>query len=71
MFTTLTHRDRNVLRAVAAGRCELSGRSLLVDGIGCCDQFVGSRLAEAGLITALPGRASLTDTGAAVLAAAA
>ncbi|GLZ29417.1 hypothetical protein Lesp02_16070 [Lentzea sp. NBRC 105346] len=68
-ITALSHRDRAVLRAVAAGRCELSGRSLLVDGMGCCDQFVGPRLTEAGLISAQPGVACLTESGYAALAA--
>ena len=65
----LSHRDRAVLRAVAAGRCLISGGAtvaLLIDGLGCCDQFVASRLIEAGLIAA-PGShaepAQLTETG--------
>ncbi len=48
----LSHRDRAVLRAVRAGRCLVSGRSaalLVIDGVGCCDQFVASRLVQAGL----------------------
>ena len=71
--TSLSHRDRAILRAVAAGRCEISGRAgcpLMIDGVGCCDQFVGPRLTQAGLITALPGRAALTDSGRALLEAA-
>ncbi|GAA1277295.1 hypothetical protein [Saccharothrix xinjiangensis] len=48
----LTPRDRAVLRAVAAGRCAYAAGALLVDGIGCCDQFVGPRLVRAGLIAA-------------------
>ncbi|WP_235922058.1 hypothetical protein [Lentzea tibetensis] len=69
-ITAISHRDRAVLRAVAAGRCQLSGRFLLVDGMGCCDQFVGPRLTEAGLISSDPGVASLTETGRALLEAA-
>ncbi|HEV2778764.1 MAG TPA: hypothetical protein VGX25_05125 [Actinophytocola sp.] len=72
----LSHRDRAILRAVAAGRCQISGgacAALTVDGLSCCDQFVGVRLTEAGLIAA-PGRepepARLTESGRAVLAAA-
>jgi len=68
--TSLTHRDRAVLRAVAAGRCEIAGSSLLVDGLCCADQFVGTRLTSAGLITARPGPAVLTSAGYAVLDAA-
>lgn len=67
--TTITQRDRAVLRAVAAGRCAYAAGALLVDGIGCCDQFVGPRLVRAGLITARPGPAGLTAAGRAVLAA--
>jgi hypothetical protein len=68
--TSLTHRDRAVLRAVRDGRCEISGSALLVDGLCCADQFVGLRLATAGLISARPGPAALTSAGYEVLAAA-
>ncbi|MBO0873354.1 MAG: hypothetical protein J2P19_08165 [Pseudonocardia sp.] len=70
-------RDRAVLRAVAAGRCELSvklGGLLAVDGLGISDQFVGARLASAGLIAAAgsgPGSVRLTPSGRALLATAA
>jgi hypothetical protein len=70
MTTEITYRDRAILRAVAAGRCAISGGSLVVDGVGCCDQFVGRRLAAAGLIASAPGPAALTETGQALLAAA-
>jgi hypothetical protein len=71
----LTHRDRAVLRAVAAGRCEISaakGGVLVVDGLCLSDQFAGPRLAAAGLIAAgsQPGPAQLTASGQALLAAA-
>jgi hypothetical protein len=74
--TTLSHRDRAVLRAVAAGRCLVSGPqagALTIDGLRCADQFVGIRLAGAGLIDRpaatglVPAR--LTSTGRALLAA--
>lgn len=68
--STLTHRDRAVLRAVAAGRCEISGSSLLVDGLCCADQFAGLRLTSAGLISTRPGPAALTSAGYDMLAAA-
>jgi hypothetical protein len=69
--TDLSYRDRAVLRAVAAGRCTVSSIGVLaVDGLGCCDQFVGRRLAAAGLIAADPGSAHLTDTGRALIEAA-
>lgn len=70
MTATLTHRDRAVLRAVADGRCEIAGSSLLVDGLCCADQFIGPRLTSAGLITASSGPAVLTSAGYAVLDAA-
>ena len=65
----LTNRDRSVLRAVAAGRCVMAGMALLVDGLCCSDQFVGWRLAEAGLIAASgsTGVAHLTAAGRSVL----
>jgi hypothetical protein len=72
----LSHRDRAILRAVAAGRCQISGgacAALTVDGLSCCDQFVAARLAGAGLIAApgpQPEPARLTESGQAVLAAA-
>lgn len=70
--TTLNHRDRAVLRAVAAGRCALAGPTLLVDGLCCADQFLGARLTGAGLIdaTTATGTACLTASGRAVLDAA-
>lgn len=74
--SSLSHRDLAVLRAVADGRCEvteMSGGSLTVDGMCCCDQFIGVRLASAGLIAAggrQPGPARLTASGRSLLAAA-
>jgi len=53
--TSLNGRDRAVLRAVAAGRCEIPAGSpgtLTVDGLSFADQFAGLRLAAAGLIAA-------------------
>jgi hypothetical protein len=67
--SSLTHRDRAVLRAVADGRCEISGSSLLVDGLCCADQFAGLRLTTAGLISARSGPAALTSAGYQMLAA--
>jgi hypothetical protein len=80
METTITaqlsNRDRAVLRAIAQGRCQVSGAcgtSLVIDGLSYADQFAGSRLAGAGLI-AVPGRttepARLTPTGMELLQAA-
>jgi hypothetical protein len=69
----LNHRDRAVLRAVRAGRCQVSGRAatlLVIDGVGCSDQFVASRLVQAGLIASpgpQPAPARLTDSGIALL----
>lgn len=68
-------RDRAVLRAVAAGRCQLGAGVqpvLLVDGLVCADSAAGHRLVAAGLI-ALPdgahplGPAVLTAAGRAAL----
>jgi hypothetical protein len=73
--TPLSHRDRAVLRAVAAGRCAFSaaaGGALVVDGLCFADQFAGPRLTSAGLI-AVPGGtgpARLTESGRELLAAA-
>jgi hypothetical protein len=52
----LSHRDRAILRAVAAGTAELIGGAhpdLLVGGRCCCDQMAAHRLAHAGLIAPL------------------
>lgn len=74
--TGLSHRDRSVLVAVLAGRCEVTGgvaAVLVIDGLGCCDQFAGPRLVQAGLIAppgASPAPARLTATGHALLEAA-
>jgi hypothetical protein len=73
--TPLSHRDRAVLRAVAAGRCEISewfGGALVIDGLCFTDQFAGPRLTDAGLIAAGPqaGPARLTASGRALLEAA-
>jgi hypothetical protein len=66
----LNFRDRAVLRAVAAGRCRMDGRSLLVDGIYCADQLVGPRLVRAGLIvSAGSGLVRLTVAGEDLLVA--
>jgi hypothetical protein len=72
----LSSRDRAVLRAIAEGRCMVSGScgtALTVDGFCLADQFAGSRLANAGLITATgatPAPAALTSVGLAALRAA-
>jgi hypothetical protein len=73
LLPSLSDRDLAVLRAVAASRCEMSmtcGGSLKVDGLCCCDQFVGARLARAGLIATAgprPGPARLALSGQALL----
>jgi hypothetical protein len=73
--TPLSQRDLAVLRAVAAGRCEVSetcSGNLVIDGVWFTDQFAGPRLTEAGLILAGPqgGPARLTGSGRALLEAA-
>jgi hypothetical protein len=55
---------------VAAGRCEIAGECLRIDGLGCCDQFAALRLTQAGLIAAADGPARLTPSGEALLEAA-
>jgi hypothetical protein len=71
---TLSTRDRAVLRAVAAGRCQIShgdGSVLVIDGLCYCDQFAGPRLTAAGFIaSAGSGTAHLTPSGQALLSAA-
>jgi hypothetical protein len=68
----LSHRDRAVLRAIRAGRCQVSGRAetlLVIDGVGCSDQFIASRLVQAGLIASpgpRPAPAHLTAAGLAL-----
>lgn len=75
-ITTLSHRDRAVLKAIASGRCTVSGShasNLTIDGLRCADQFVGPRLADAGLIVTdgqRSDRARLTESGRALLMAA-
>ncbi len=64
--TAITGRDRALLRAVAAGRCEYAAGTLLADGIGCCDQFAGPRLARTGLIACQSGPARLPYDGRAL-----
>ena len=59
MTTALTPRDRAVLRAVRAGRCQVSGGAgvrLTVDGLGCSDQFVGRRLVVEAWLARAPKR---------------
>ena len=75
MVSDLNHRDRAVLRAVAAGRCVLHGphgTALQVDGRWCADQFAGARLTAAGLIidSGPAEPAQLTPVGHALLDAA-
>jgi hypothetical protein len=72
----LTHRDRAVLRAIAANRCTVTddaGHALTIDGLFFCDQFAGARLADAGLVAVsgpTPLRPQLTAAGRSMLAAA-
>ena len=66
----LTGRDRAVLRAVQAGRCQLGAGYvpvLRIDGFACTDSAVGYRLLAAGLIRlgdgagVAPGTVTLTE----------
>jgi hypothetical protein len=73
----LNHRALAMLRAVVAGRAELTCSrepDLFIDGVPCCDQFTAHGLAHDGLIEpAFTGRigqrvpATLTAAGAAAL----
>jgi hypothetical protein len=51
--TAPSYRDLALLRAVAAGRAQITRSrvpDLFVDGIACCDQIAAGRLARSGLI---------------------
>jgi hypothetical protein len=66
--TGLCGRDRAVLRAIDAGRCELWAGCepvLVVDGMRCADSGVAKRLLEAGLVARPSGStvAELTPAG--------
>jgi hypothetical protein len=53
--STISGRDRAILRAVAAGRAELvlgAEPDLLLDGRYCCDQSAAHHLVRTGLIAA-------------------
>jgi hypothetical protein len=53
--STLSGRDRAILRAVAAGGAELelgAEPDLFLDGRCCCDQLAAHQLVHAGLIAA-------------------
>jgi hypothetical protein len=75
MSTTMNRRALAMLRAVGAGRAELTCScepDLRVDGLPCCDQATAHELARAGLIRPVPTpvvavgqwtRAELTDDG--------
>lgn len=69
----LSHRGRNLLRAVAAGRAEMTCScepDIYIDGLPCCDQYTSHALARRGLVAptrpGLPGQrvpARLTEKG--------
>ena len=53
MTTALPHRALAMLRAVRAGRAELTDScepDLRVDGLACCDQEMARSLVHAGLV---------------------
>ncbi|PRX46596.1 hypothetical protein B0I33_107173 [Prauserella shujinwangii] len=57
---TTNHRTLAMLRAVAAGRGQVSCSSepdLFVDGVPCCDQYAAHALTHDGLVR--PGRPGL------------
>jgi hypothetical protein len=73
----LNHRAVSMLRAVVAGRAQISCSSepdLFIDNVPCCDQYTAHMLAHAGLIEpAADGGvgelvpAQLTDAGIAAI----
>ncbi|MEV6640748.1 hypothetical protein [Amycolatopsis sp. NPDC051371] len=72
----LTHRAMAMLRAVAAGRAQMSCScepDLFIDGFACCDQMTAHALAHGGYlrpaVEAAAGRvpAELTEAGRAAL----
>lgn len=73
----LNHRALAMLRAVGAGRAQLTCSSepdLFIDGMPCCDQYTAHELAHNGLVRPrAPGRvgqrvpATLTAEGQALL----
>lgn len=75
---TPSRRALAILRAVAAGRVEISCScepDLFIDGLDCCDQYTAHQLAHRGLVAqARPGlvgqrvRAVLTAAGVELLA---
>lgn len=74
----LNHRAMSMLRAVVAGRAQITCSSepdLFIDGVPCCDQYTAHVLAHEGLIEpASKGAygelvpAALTEAGVAALA---
>ena len=70
--STLSGRDRAILRAVAAGGAELqlgTEPDLFFDGRCCCDQAAAHLLVRAGLIAAAITLAGREALGTAVLVA--
>ncbi|QYN35990.1 hypothetical protein K1T35_01085 [Pseudonocardia sp. DSM 110487] len=66
----LTGRDRALLRAVAAGRCDIAPAgipNLRVDGRWFCDQPRAHALLAAGLLARAGGTTLLTAAGRAAL----
>ncbi|WP_020674178.1 hypothetical protein [Amycolatopsis nigrescens] len=76
---TVSYRGLAMLRAVGAGRAQVSCSSepdLFIDGVSCCDQFTAHTLAHQGLLRpkrpgALGQRvpAALTSAGLAIITA--
>ncbi|WP_410669395.1 hypothetical protein [Amycolatopsis sp. cmx-4-68] len=73
----LTHRAMAMLKAVAAGRAQMSCScepDLFIDGFACCDQMTAHALAHGGYLRPaaepVSGRvpAELTEAGRAALA---
>ena len=73
----LTHRAMAMLKAVAAGRAQMSCScepDLFVDGFACCDQMTAHALARGGYLRPAAGNATgrvtaeLTEAGRAAIA---
>lgn len=66
--------ERAVLRAVVGDSSTVandSGNALAIDGLCFCNQFAGTGLVNAGLVTCAASQMRLTDAGRSILAAAA
>jgi hypothetical protein len=57
--TGMSHRDLQLLQAVADGRVECTGSvapDFFVDGVACCDHMAARALVRSGMIRSILGR---------------